>query len=315
MLRVPVQAGEDERAIEAALGPDLAQLARARDARLTAFTEITRLPSPVAPRGAFLLEFEGGGKLKGRRLESAEHSEALARLGRRLGAGFARTLGSRGDAQLLEWVEGPSLASLELIPAAVLRGCGSLLGALHRIDFAEFEAGDPAAPALPRSADAFEKLGRDADIVSGARVLDPGLIRSALAAATESRPRETALGIIHKDFCAENLVLSAAGSPVCIDNAGLSVGPLDLDLARTWYRWPMDPPSRALFVEGYRAHRSAAGFLEHFVYWATGVLFGSIAWRLRMRVAGVEEPIERLKSLCAYLDARAAGGDHPFWTL
>jgi aminoglycoside phosphotransferase (APT) family kinase protein len=304
-----------ESAIEAALGPELARLVRAREARLTALREITTLRSPDRPRAAFLLEFSDGSMLKGRRLESAPRSAALGRLGAAIGPGFARIVAERGDAQLLDWVDGPALDSLASIPPEVLRRCGRLLGTLHRVDAAALEARDPAGAPLPRSADALQKLEQDAQALREARALDPALLGRALGAALASRPSQPALGIIHKDFCAANLVLDASGAPVCIDNDGFSLGPFDLDLARTWYRWPMDRASRSHFADGYQESRSLAGLLAHFDFWAICVLFGSAAWRLRMRVDGVSEPIARLVKLRAYLDGKSAGAEHPFWVI
>jgi aminoglycoside phosphotransferase (APT) family kinase protein len=170
-----------------------------------------------------------------------------------------------------------------------------MLGALHRLP----------CESLPDDADEkpgelLAKLERDMDLVRSEHLLDPELARRALADADANRPQEPTLGIIHKDFCAENLVLASDGSLVCIDEATLSTGPHDLDLARTWYRWPMQARDSAHFARGYQEQRSLAGFLRHFRFWVTCVLVGSAATRLRSASPGALAPIERLRQLHAH---------------
>lgn len=288
-----------------AVGTDLAALVEAQDSPLASCTEVTALPSPVRRRSAYRLELADGTRLKGRRLESPERAENVERLRRRIGPGYARILDRRGEALLLEWVEGRCLASLDPIPAEVLRHCGRLLGALHRVD-----AGDHDETLTTSVDDVVGKLERNAGILERTGTLEPGLLRRVVAIALENRPQEPEPGIIHKDFCAENIVLDTSGAPVCIDNAKLAVGPLDLDLAMAWYRWPMSRSARAHFASGYEEHRSMKGFLEHFWFWAPCVLLGSASTRLRARVGGLEVPLERL---LAVLEPERGHEEHPFW--
>lgn len=290
------------------LGEDLAALVRAREVVLTKCTEITALPSPVRSRAAFYLEFADGARLKGRRLQSPEQAEVVDRIRRRIGEGFSRILQRRGDALLLEWVEGPTLTSLEPIPPKLLRRCGGMLGALHQLPCDRSE-GDP----VPSPGDFLDKLELNASLLCGAHRLDTRLARRARDAAAAACPAEMALGIIHKDFCAANLVLGPGAVPICIDNAKLTFGPLDLDLARTWYRWPMIRRDLAHFADGYAEHRSLATFLADFPFWAICVLVGSAAWRLRSRVPGGLEPIERLGALLDHSTPPVTEADHPFW--
>jgi aminoglycoside phosphotransferase len=282
----------DEAEAVGVLGPDLLALARARGVPLAKIEAVTTLPSPVRKRGAFALHFADGRKLKGRVFETTERAERVARLRRGLGEGFAPIVGRRGDAMLLEWIEGPSLASLAAIPERVLRRCGHMLGSLHALRSDAW----PDAPL--RGVDHFfAKLERDVELLCGARLLDAALARRVLEDAAARRPGETTRGVIHKDFCPENIVLATGEAPVCVDDATLSVGPHDLDLARTWYRWPMRGEELAHFADGYREQRDLASFERDFRFWATCVLVGSGSTRLRARTARVLEPLERLRQL------------------
>jgi aminoglycoside phosphotransferase (APT) family kinase protein len=276
------------------LGSDLLALIRARGVPVTKLTAITALPSPVRQRAAFAVDFADGTRLKARRLKSAQRADVVARLRAAVPADFPALVGRRGDAMLLAWVEGRSLASLKAIPAAVLRRCGRMLGALHARRCEEWVEGAPAsAQAL------FEKLERNLELLIGAQLLEPDLAQRALAAADAKRPFEATLGIIHKDFCAENLVLGSDDSLVCVDDATLSTGPHDLDLARSWARWPMREVERAHFMNGYLEHRSPADFERHFAFWATCALVGSAATRVRSLAPGAHASIERLRELHA----------------
>jgi Phosphotransferase enzyme family len=288
-----VGSGQTSELIEQ-LGADLLALIRARGVPLRKLTAITGLPSPVRRRAAFAVEFSDGTRLKARRFKSAQRADSVARLRGSIGAGFAPILAQRGDGMLLEWVEGCSLASLDPIPGDVLRRCGRMLGALHRLPSETPPEGPSAGPE-----ELFAKLERNLEVVRSAQLLDPELCRRALADADAHRPERPTLGIIHKDFCAENIVLASNGSLVCVDDATLSTGPHDLDLARTWYRWPMCARDSAWFADGYQEHRSLAGFLRHFRFWATCVLVGSAATRLRGASPGAQAPIERLRRLHA----------------
>jgi Ser/Thr protein kinase RdoA (MazF antagonist) len=292
---VPTPESAEASELAELLGTDLLALIRARGVPLAKLCAITGLPSPVRKRAAFAVEFADGTKVKARRLKSAQRADAVVRLRDAVGAGFAPILARRGDAMLLEWVEGRNLASLEPIGCDVLRRCGRMLGALHRLPCESLA--DKADEADERPAELFAKLERDMDLVRSERLLDPELARRALADADANRPAAPTLGIIHKDFCAENLVLASDGSLVCVDEATLSTGPHDLDLARTWYRWPMQARDSAHFAGGYQEHRSLAGFLRHFRFWATCVLVGSAATRLRSASPGALAPIERLRQL------------------
>jgi hypothetical protein len=275
------------------LGTDLFALIRARGVGVTKLTPITALPSPVRQRAAFAVEFADGSKLKARRLKSVQRAETVVRLrGCIGGADFAPILAWRGDAMLLAWIEGHSLASLAAVPAHVLRRCGQLLGAIHALACEPLEGGTPTRPD-----DHFEKLVRNTELLLEAQLLDETLARRSLAAAAANLPGAATLGIIHKDFCAENIVLEPGGSLVCVDDATLSTGPHDLDLARTWYRWAASERELAQFAGGYQEHRSLEAFLRHFRFWMSCVLIGSAATRLRSLAPGAQVPLERLRQL------------------
>jgi aminoglycoside phosphotransferase (APT) family kinase protein len=109
------------------------------------------------------------------------------------------------------------------------------------------------------------------------------------------RPRTATWGLRHGDFCRENLVEHAAGL-CCIDNATVRPGVLELDLAQTFYRWPMTPGGRAAFLDGYGGHADPRSFCEHEVFWQVAAGLRSAGWRLREGTAGIETPLAHLET-------------------
>jgi aminoglycoside phosphotransferase (APT) family kinase protein len=226
------------------------------------------------------------------------------------GEGFPRVLGRRGDALLLEWIPGKSLASLAEIPPDVLRRCGERLGALHRLRVAP-ELGVPVLGVD----DLRERLAQHAAALERAGALAPRLARRAVDLAREHAPAQATVGLVHRDFCAENIVLDGFAAPVCIDNASLALGPHDFDLGRTWARWPMARAGRAHFAEGYAKERSLETFLAQLPFWACCALLGSAAKRVRTRTGGEEEPLDRLRRLIELAERSAQALASAFWAL
>jgi len=293
--------------LEAMLGADLAALAREWGVDVERIAEVTGVRSSVRRRAAFAIDLVDGTRVKGRRFESAERALSVARLRDSLGDALAPLLARRGDAFLLEWVEGRSLDAIAPPAPSLLRRCGELLGAVHR------RTASP--PGLERSDEVdllAAKLERSAAVLSDGGAIDAGTARSAVASALAHRPRAAASGVILKDLCAENIVLRPDGVLVVIDEANIAVGPLDLDLARTWCRWPMERDALESFTAGYEAHRSLATFLAHFPFWATVALLGAAASRIRSQAPGADAYLRRLARLLEHLECEGPRGENAF---
>ena len=299
---IPIEAA----ALPSVLGSDLLALIAERGIPLTRAFEVTRLRTPARSRGAFALDFADGRRLKGRRLDASDEADRMVRLSTLLGDGHARIVAARGESVLQDWIEGPTLASLPALPADLVRRCGSLLGSLHGID--------PAPAGVPGSntSEVADKIERTAARLRECDAAPADLVRRALDAADRARPGSSSVGLVHRDFCAENLVLSGGRRPISIDDALLAVAPHDLDLARTWVRWPMPRAERRQLAAGYAEHRPLKAFLEHFDFWAVAAWFGSLSSRLNSRLP-LDEPLVRLAGLLASPSTSADDPDHAFW--
>jgi ribonucleoside-diphosphate reductase alpha chain len=81
-----------------------------------------------------------------------------------------------------------------------------------------------------------------------------------------------------------------------VDNELLDVGSLDMDLARTWYLWPMSAAAQTRFLRGYEQWRSPRTFLLYEVFWAVHTLACAAAYlqRSRQPVGELPRALERL---------------------
>jgi hypothetical protein len=89
-------------------------------------------------------------------------------------------------------------------------------------------------------------------------------------------------------------VLHADRGPVCIDNETLRIGPFDLDLARTFYRWPLSQDDRAAFLAGYGAGGGPAG-ITHLPFWSLAAEIYSAFVRCRDGDHDADVPLAALR--------------------
>jgi hypothetical protein len=276
----------------APIGADLLGLVEACGARLSGVKELTTLPSPVIERAAWRLELDDGRVLKGRVFPHAVDAERFGELQAGLPRpGFPRLLGQSGRAVLLEWVPG------EPVPAepspSFLRRCGRLLGQLHRAPVPADAQARLASDAtgLPRD------LGGELLELAAAGALGAEEAEQLAALAERDQPAQAERGLAHLDLSPENVVVGASGEPWVVDNATLCIAPLDYDLARTFYRWPLSDAARAAFLDGYRELRHPGGFEAARGYWSLCAALQSALLRLRRRSGDVSAPVAALRRL------------------
>jgi len=236
------------------------------------------------------LQFYDGLMLKGRCLETAQQAETVWRLSQRhlRSAPVARVVARRSEALLEEWLPGSAIAA-DCEHAQTLRTAGALLGRLHRI--AAF-ASNSRRTVEPHWIDESLDAGR----LVAAQHLDETVAREAAGLARASAPASAEWGLCHGDFCAENLLVVPDRGLYAVDNETICELWHDCDLARTWYRWPVDAAAFETFLEGYRAYRQPDEFRAHFRFWTICVLLRAAMFRQRNGVS-TEAPLSRLRSL------------------
>jgi GT2 family glycosyltransferase len=279
----PVHLVARRRALLRRLGPDLAALVAAAPAALVDAEPLSACATSA--RATFRLGFADGGTRKGRVLQTERQAATVARWAPELPTGsVARVLACHGRALIEEWIPGTPLDQAPDV-AGHLRPCGRLLAMIH--------AGAPVE-ARP-TGDAEPRAGLLALVER--RALEPAIAEHAERLARRCAPARASRGRCHGDFAAENIVLRPDGALCLIDNETLDLGPLDYDLARAWYRWPMPPEVWDELLAGYGEVRSAADFRAHFPYWAVRVLVDAARYRLDARHAEADVPLRRLRAL------------------
>jgi aminoglycoside phosphotransferase len=231
----------------------LAGAARALGIDMVSATALAKVaPWNRRPR-SFLVGTADGGLVKirfGRRAVIVDRAAALS-----AALGDARVLpplARAGRITAETWVEGADLASFRL-SARQLDAAAALLANLHCFP-------GPPGEDLPRSHSTGPALSFAERHLSD-------LVGGGLVTATEGRslrailgrlPDHSPWGLMHGDFCGENLVERPDGVVVSVDHEGLGRGFIEYDLARAWYRWDLPVTAGRRFERSYRvASRSA----------------------------------------------------------
>lgn len=277
------------------LGSDLAALVRDVDASLVGADQITSMPANTGTRGSWRLRFADGRTLKGRCFESAARAAQVATLREALTTSpFVDVVDHRGAAMLEEWVDGEVLdAAATTLDQA--RASGRMLGQLHACTppIGVLRDGE-----IDRGATWMRRIREHLGVLLDAKAVTPDLAAAIDACAAAHTPTEVRTGIVHRDLCPDNIVVDAGGALRWVDAGTLTVGAIDEDLCRVWYRWPMLAAHREAFIEGYaEAGPGDATMLRRpSEFWLIVVLCGSARYRLAggQDVATIVTTLERI---------------------
>ncbi len=246
---------------------------------------------PVDDRQTFRFWLADGRSLKGRRFKSATRAEIVWRILSMANVSFlGRAVAHRGDAIVEEWIDGQPLVQGQ-VNDRLMREAGRLLGTLHsipppRTDNLGFEPVD-ARGWLRTSAESLQSL-QEARLMSIARA------KMLLEAMTTRMPATVRTGTIHRDLCPENLIADTSRRLISVDNGSMSVGSIEYDLCRVWYRWPMTARERAVFNEGYRELGEGGDVGAPSVFWALVVILNSARVRLGISTEKAADALRRL---------------------
>lgn len=259
--------------------------------------EITAQSWKSAKR-AFRLRLTDGRIAKARLLLDGRSADRIVALLGTGGAGrrCARVLYGEGRCLLEEWVDGESLVT-GTVTSEILLECGRALADIHRTPVPQAGV-DPLE--APLGADRFR--GDIATLVAAGRLTD-GEAERLLRIAASAAPDDDLRGMVHLDYCRDNIVLHRDRGPVCIDNETIRTGPLCLDLARSITRWPLEGESRRLFLAGYVAGGGPAD-PRHLGFW----MLVADAWSARLRLEHGGEAVDsHTATLRRWIDRHPAG--------
>jgi Ser/Thr protein kinase RdoA (MazF antagonist) len=195
-------------------------------------------------RCVYRVELEDGRTIKARRLESAEAASRLFELRADLEGAFAPASAQHGRVLLETWIDGVPLTELD--SEARAEDAGALLGRLHSIEVA-------ATPPTVSTLEWRERATTELEILGEAGKLGLREVAKLDAELHRWDPGTARLACVHRDFCAENMMLDASGHLHVIDNEWLTIDPAGFDLGRTFTRWPMSEGAWERFLRAYRS--------------------------------------------------------------
>jgi len=235
-------------------------------------------------RAAYRIELDDGRTVKARRLESAAAARRLHELRRGIEPAFAPVIGCAGRVLLEEWIAGAPLAE----PDAWVEPAAVLLARLHATPIA-------ATPQRVGTGRWRAEAARDLAHLEAEGLLAPAE-RGRLAALLDAGdPGSAPLVLAHRDFCADNMVVDAAGALRVVDNEWIEPQPAGIDLARTAVRWPMAPAAWRRFLDAYRA--AAPADPGPLAFWEVPALAWTIRVRLRRGREHAASALVRLRAL------------------
>ncbi len=279
--------------LERALAEDLAWVRSELGAEISEVVSVSPLRGRGRPRSAFRLTLSDGRKLKLRRMRSPERAAELARLVAQLrDLGMPRVVLLRAEALVVDWIDGAPLVDAGERPERI-EEAARLLRRIHATPAFD----DLALPVLRSTAAEQFGMVEELSVLVRERRLDADTRERLLAVARDLDPGLTAHGIVHGDFCAENFVIADDECLRVVDNEGLELGPLALDLARVWARWPMPVSAWGRFLAAYGC--AAGGQVEDgdLLVWKLRTLVRSAWYRVTYRLAGDEAALAKLRSL------------------
>jgi len=278
---------------ERPLALDLDWAASALGSQIVDVAAVSPLRGRDVPRAAFRLTLADGRQVKLRRLRSAERAAELARLVEALrDLGIPQVAATHADLIVVDWLAGAPLAATASEPERIEQAAG-LLARIHATP--TFEG--LALPVLRDTAPELAAMAEETAVLERAGGLSREISQRLAAVARERDPGRAAFGIVHGDFCAENLLVDAAGRLCVIDNEALELAPFARDLARTWSRWPLRGAAWGRFLAAYQASGGERVEDADLVLWKLRNLVRSAWYRTKHRRPGVDAVLAQLRDL------------------
>jgi phosphotransferase family enzyme len=202
------------------------------------------------------VDAEDGRRVKLRYLGSHEEARRLYELRAGLEPAFVPALAQYGAVLVEEWIEGSLLVDGDA--DAWAEEAGALLGRLHATPLGA------EAPPTCSTWTWMESTESDLGILADAGRVSPDEAARLRAELGRLDPGSAPSAVIHRDFCAENMLIDDHGRLRVIDNEWFMIGPAGFDLGRTYHRWPMSDGAWERFC---RAYASATGPPEALEFW------------------------------------------------
>jgi hypothetical protein len=271
--------------------PGAAELLARLGAEAVAAEAITTLHLQGSQCFAYRVTLADGRRVKLRRPSRPERAARAWQLLESIAdARFAMVILREGDLVVEEWVDGTPVG--ESPRPEHVASAAAFLAALHRVRIDGIDTGQVMSTTAMRDATCSRLEGlRQYALLAGDK-------ETRLSTAVRSlAPTTAATGITHNDLCGENLVVDVSGKLRIVDYDDVAPGFVDLDLARTWYRWELEPTSWEHFLAQYVAEGGTRPAASAFEFWKIAAVTKSAVVRLAASPEQREHALARLRAL------------------
>jgi hypothetical protein len=258
--------------------------------RIRTVLRISSFHSPEIARKTYRINHDGG-IVKARLLEDESTAGILADFRSELPEEFARILSLSGRVLIEEWIEGDPLTDVP--EPHLLTTAGTLLADLHARQTVQNRALHEMHPTTDHLLAAQKCLHR---LVSD-EVLPKDVATRLELTMKRSNPLSAISGLVHLDFCGENMVIDRSGRLRLVDNERIGLDSLAYDLARTWYRWALPADAWKTFFISYTTRLPFPNPMDSFSFWKIVVAARSAELRLRALPEKVDVSLSCLRTL------------------
>jgi hypothetical protein len=260
--------------------------------RVRSFARISNFHLTENGRSCYRIDHDHG-IVKARLLENEPTARQLAEFRRELSDDFVPIISQHGRVLIEDWIDGEALPDIPELHW--LTTAGALLGDLH------------ARPAIGHRM--LHEVRTTADHhLAAQKSLRRMMANGALGEEDVARlerilqrydPLQATYGLVHLDFCGENMVIDRTGRLRVVDNERIGLNSLCLDLARTWYRWALPAPAWDSFCIAYTERLPFPDPPDSLRFWKIETIAKSAELRLRAYPEKANVPLRCLKALAA----------------
>jgi hypothetical protein len=260
--------------------------------RSRSFFRISKLRSTDGGRCTYRIDHDCG-TVKARRLEDEPTAQELATLRSGLPVAFTPVILQHGRVLIEAWIDGDPLPAVP--EPHHLTMAGALLGELHAVSRLGERMLHEACPTADHHLIAQTTLRQL--VATGA--LGEEAARRLERALERWDPLRATFGLVHLDFCGENMVIDRTGRLRVVDNDRIRLDAFGYDLARTWYRWALPAPEWDALWLAYTSRLPFPDPLDSLHFWKIVAAARSVEFRLRDYPEEVGVPLRLLHGLAA----------------
>jgi hypothetical protein len=256
------------------------------------FVQISKFRLNETGRVTYRIDHEHG-TVKARLLEDERTARDLVAFRSELGDAFAPVILRHGRVLIEDWIEGDALPDIP--EPSHLAMAGDLLGEMH----ARSTTAHCALHEVRATTDHHLAAEKSLRIAVATGALEEEAAAKLERALQQLDPLQTTYGLVHLDFCGDNMVIDRAGKLLVVDNERIRLDSLGYDLGRTWYRWALPAREWDYFCIAYASRVPFPNPLNSLRFWKIVAAARSAELRLRAYPEKADVPLRCLRNLAA----------------